>query len=197
MRPCLKRISGTTPSLTGFCHNWISSHFFVTTRPHSASSVTTTMSAKWRAALIDLSGTVHIEDQILPGAKEGIELLRKNGVPLKFVTNTTKESCLSLIQRLRRLGLDISDDEILTSLTAAKMKVEEQRLRPLFFLEDSALEEFDEVPTSEFDSVVVGLAPHRFNHESLSEAMNVLLDGGKLIAIHKARFVCSGFLIRI
>jgi len=149
---------------------------------------TTTMPTTLRAALIDLSGTVHIEDQILPGAREGIELLRKNGVPIKFVTNTTKESRYSLLRRLRGLGLEISDDEILTSLTAAKIRVEQEKLRPLFFLESSALEEFDEVSTSGFDSVVVGLAPHRFNHEALSEAMNVLLDGGKLIAIHKGRY---------
>ena len=145
------------------------------------------MKTRIRAALIDLSGTLHIEDKLLPGALEGVKLLRENDIRVRFVTNTTKESRHSLLQRLHHLGFDIADDEIMTSLTAAKLKVETEKLRPLLFLERSALEEFDEVPTDDFDSVVVGLAPDCFNHESMSKAMNVLLDGGRLIAIHKAR----------
>ena len=155
--------------------------FFHSSYPISA------MGTKLRAALIDLSGTLHIEDQILPGALEGVDLLRKNNILLKFVTNTTKESRHSLLKRLRHLGFEISDDEILTSLTAAKLKVESENLRPLLFLEESAKEEFDDIPTRDFDSVVIGLAPNCLNHESMSMAMNVLLDGGRLIAIHKAR----------
>ena len=144
---------------------------------------------KIRAALIDLSGTLHIEDQLLPGALEGVERLRETGILLRFVTNTTKESRYSLMNRLVKLGFKIEEREMLTSLTAAKIKVEKDKLRPLFFLEDSALEEFSTVPIDNYDSVVVGLSPKCFDHESMSKAMNVLIDGGRLIAIHKARQV--------
>ena len=46
-----------------------------------------------RALLIDLSGTIHVENEVIPGAVEAVTKLRDAKVPLKFVTNTTKVSC--------------------------------------------------------------------------------------------------------
>ena len=40
--------------------------------------------------LIDLSGTIHIEDKVIQGSIEVVNLLRRNGIPFLFVTNTTK-----------------------------------------------------------------------------------------------------------
>lgn len=42
--------------------------------------------------LIDLSGTIHIEDQAIKGSIEAVNLLRRQKVPFLFVTNTTKVS---------------------------------------------------------------------------------------------------------
>lgn len=38
------------------------------------------------------------------------------------------------------------------------------------------------------NAVVIGLAPSKFNFTSLNEAFRLLLDGAKLIAIHKGRY---------
>jgi ribonucleotide monophosphatase NagD (HAD superfamily) len=40
--------------------------------------------------LIDLSGTIHIEDKAIPGAIEAVKTLRRKNIPFLFVTNTTK-----------------------------------------------------------------------------------------------------------
>lgn len=40
--------------------------------------------------LIDLSGTIHIEDKVIPGAVDAIKHLRAQNIPFLFVTNTTK-----------------------------------------------------------------------------------------------------------
>lgn len=42
-----------------------------------------------RAVLIDLSGTVHIGDDVIPGAVEAIERLRRAGHRVRFLTNTS------------------------------------------------------------------------------------------------------------
>jgi ribonucleotide monophosphatase NagD (HAD superfamily) len=43
------------------------------------------------ALLIDLSGTLHIEDSATDGAIEALKRLQeRNNVAIKFVTNTTK-----------------------------------------------------------------------------------------------------------
>ena len=44
------------------------------------------------ALMIDLSGTIHIENQAVEGAVEAVDRLKARGIPHLFVTNTTKES---------------------------------------------------------------------------------------------------------
>ena len=43
-----------------------------------------------RALLVDLSGTVHIEDEAIEGAVNAVKKVKDAGIPIKFVTNTTK-----------------------------------------------------------------------------------------------------------
>ncbi|XP_022083563.1 haloacid dehalogenase-like hydrolase domain-containing protein 2 [Acanthaster planci] len=141
-----------------------------------------------RAVLIDLSGTLHIEDNIIPGAVEALERLRAAPVKLKFVTNTTKESTSTLHQRLQRLGFDIGVHDIFSSLTAARNVVTEGGLRPMLLLQEDARKDFEGIPTDSPNSVVVGLSPDSFNYATLNLAFRLLLDDAKLIAIHKARY---------
>lgn len=53
-------------------------------------------SMKRCAALIDLNGTLHVEDMAIPRAAEALERLRKIR-PVKFVTNTTKVNFTNLV----------------------------------------------------------------------------------------------------
>ncbi|TWW66574.1 haloacid dehalogenase-like hydrolase domain-containing protein 2 isoform X2 [Takifugu flavidus] len=141
-----------------------------------------------KAVLIDLSGTLHVEDTAVPGAQEALRRLRQASVAVKFVTNTTKECKRDLVERLRRLDFDVQEREIFSSLSAARSLLEQQQQRPLLLLEESALEDFSGVDTSEPNAVVVGLAPDRFNYQTLNEAFRLILDGAPLIAIHKGRY---------
>ncbi|XP_036385666.1 haloacid dehalogenase-like hydrolase domain-containing protein 2 [Megalops cyprinoides] len=141
-----------------------------------------------KAVLIDLSGTLHIEDTSVPGAQEALNRLRQAPVAVKFVTNTTKECKRMLLERLQRLGFSIQEQEIFTSLTAARNLVEQNSVRPLLLLEDSALEDFSGIATSEPNAVVIGLAPDHFNYKVLNNAFRLILDGAPLIAVHKARY---------
>ncbi|XP_006627316.1 haloacid dehalogenase-like hydrolase domain-containing protein 2 [Lepisosteus oculatus] len=141
-----------------------------------------------KAVLIDLSGTLHIEDSAVPGAQEALTRLRRAPVNVKFVTNTTKECKRILFERLKRLEFDIEETEIFTSLTAARSLVEQQNVRPLLLVENSALEDFSGIETSDPNAVVIGLAPDHFNYQTMNKAFRLILDGAPLIAIHKARY---------
>ena len=48
------------------------------------------MAFRPRAFLIDLSGTVHVENFALPGAIEAVNKIKTQKIPCLFVTNTTK-----------------------------------------------------------------------------------------------------------
>uniref|UniRef100_A0AAQ6A7C9 Haloacid dehalogenase-like hydrolase domain-containing protein 2 n=1 Tax=Amphiprion ocellaris TaxID=80972 RepID=A0AAQ6A7C9_AMPOC len=141
-----------------------------------------------KAVLIDLSGTLHVEDMAVPGAQEALNRLRQASVAVKFVTNTTKESKRNLLERLQHLNFDLQENEIFTSLSAARSLLEQKQHRPLLLVEDSALEDFTGIDTSEPNAVVIGLAPDHFNYQTLNKAFRMIVDGAPLIAIHKARY---------
>lgn len=141
-----------------------------------------------RAVLVDLSGTIHIDDKVVSGAVDAVQRLKDSHLKVKFVTNTTKESKRLLLERLRKLGFNINNNEIFTSLTAARKIIDTRRLSPLMLLDDRALEEFCGVPQDQFDSVLIGLAPDKFNYNKMNEAFRLVLNGAPLIAIHKARY---------
>ncbi|XP_044132250.1 haloacid dehalogenase-like hydrolase domain-containing protein 2 [Bufo gargarizans] len=141
-----------------------------------------------KAVLVDLSGTLHIEDTAIPGAQEALKRLRKAPVTIRFVTNTTKECKQTLLERLRRLQFDISEDEIFTSLTAARNLLEQKNVRPMLMVDDGALPDFEGIATDSPNAVLIGLAPEHFNYQSMNQAFRLALDGAPLIAIHKARY---------
>lgn len=58
------------------------------------------------------------------------------------MTNTTKESKQDLLERLRKLEFDISENEIFTSLTAARSLLEQKQVRPMLLVDDRALPDF-------------------------------------------------------
>ncbi|CAK8692123.1 haloacid dehalogenase-like hydrolase domain-containing protein 2 [Clavelina lepadiformis] len=141
-----------------------------------------------KAVLVDLSGTLHIEDQVIPGCHEALSKLRKSGLKVKFVTNTTKEDLHSLHQRLIRLGFEIEENEIYTSLTAARQLLESEGSRPYLMLTESAKKDFVGIDTNVPNAVVVGLSSQHFRYEAMNYALRLLLDGASLIAINKARY---------
>ena len=82
-----------------------------------------------RALLIDLSGTLHIGSQATPRAAEALRRLRESGLPLRFLSNTTKQSRASLLETLHKLNLDVREDELQTSLSSVRDLCVERKLR--------------------------------------------------------------------
>lgn len=66
----------------------------------------------FRAALVDLSGTLHVGSTPLPGAVLALQRLREAGVAVRFVTNTTKQTVSELLETLQGLGFVIPAHEV-------------------------------------------------------------------------------------
>ncbi|XP_012285089.1 haloacid dehalogenase-like hydrolase domain-containing protein 2 [Orussus abietinus] len=147
------------------------------------------MASKIKTVLIDLSGTLHIDNTVIPGAVEALNRLRRADLHIKFVTNTTKESKTSLHGRLINLGFEIKKEEIFSSLSAAREAIISRKLNPHLLIDPAAMEDFEDlIMTEPFDAVVVGLAPDKFNYEELNKAFRLLLNGASLIAVHEGRY---------
>ncbi|XP_063702634.1 haloacid dehalogenase-like hydrolase domain-containing protein 2 [Culicoides brevitarsis] len=157
-----------------------------------------TLSGKIEGALIDLSGTVHVEDKIVGNSVTAIEKLRAANIKIRFVTNTTKESVSTLYNRLVKLGVKLEKDEIWSSLTAASKYIKDKNLNPFYIASEDALSQLPPVDESKpLNAVVVGLAPDKFCFEYFNKALDVLRKGGVLIAIHAGRFykTSSGYAV--
>ncbi|XP_017954408.1 haloacid dehalogenase-like hydrolase domain-containing protein 2 [Drosophila navojoa] len=144
-----------------------------------------------RAALIDLSGTLHVEDEPTPNAAMALHRLRSSNITVKFVTNTTKDSKKTLYELLIKMGFQLDIEEIYSSLSAAAAYVETEKLNPFYLLTDDARKDFPEEDLSRpYDSVVVGLAPAAFDYAHLNKAFSVLMEqkSHKLVAVHQGKY---------
>jgi NagD protein len=65
--------------------------------------------------IFDLDGTVYLGDHALPGAVEGIAALRQLGKRILFVSNKPLEPRDSYANKLTRLGIPTSPDDVITS----------------------------------------------------------------------------------
>ena len=141
-----------------------------------------------RGLLIDIDGVLRVGDQPIPGAGEAIEALRRRDVPFRFLTNVTRKSRAEEAERLRRMGILVSPEEIYTAsaVTAAYLR----RLgapRCWLLLEGSGVQEFAGIPLSD-DSpqyVVLGDLGDDFPVMLLHRAFRALLNGARLIAIQR------------
>lgn len=150
---------------------------------------------------MDLSGTVHVGNRVVPGAADAIQRLRDSGRRIRFLTNTSTKSSKALLAQLESLGISIPPEELVTSILATQRYLIRHQLRPFCLVEDTSdLQGVDLEPPH--NCVVVALAPSKFNYEILNQAFRVLQDaksannngGGDnsispLIAIHKGPYI--------
>jgi 4-nitrophenyl phosphatase len=71
--------------------------------------------AQCRAFLLDLDGTLYLDERLLPGARELIALFDRRGLPYLFVTNNSSKRAEDYRLRLARLGIEVGAERILTS----------------------------------------------------------------------------------
>ncbi|KIJ93213.1 hypothetical protein K443DRAFT_684661 [Laccaria amethystina LaAM-08-1] len=174
-----------------------------------------------RALLVDVSGNLHVGSNPTPHAVQAFDRLRSSNVPFRLCSNTSKESTATLISRLKLMGFEIAPDEegkrkeVWTSIGAVKQFIKNMGLhRPYLLLSDSAREEvlsgsdITDHTESEYDSVVIGLAPSAFDYSHLNAAFRILVGDTQgatspsslksgfdlpLIATHKAKYIQTQF----
>lgn len=140
-----------------------------------------------RAVLIDLAGVLHTGDQALPGAIPALARLRAAGLPLRFLTNTTRTPSDVLVQRLRAMGFDLRAGELQTAALAARTLVRQRGLQPLWLVHPDIAAEMGPSAT-EPDVVVLGDMGRHFTFDGLNQAFRLLLQGLPLLAMARNRY---------
>lgn len=140
-----------------------------------------------KGVLLDLGGVVYVGEDPLPGAKEALERLKESGLPLRFLTNTTRKPRRALLEMLARMGLPVEKEELFMPAIAARALLEEQRLAPHLLVHPGLEEDFEGLEGGERAALVVGDAAEGFTYQAMNEAFRVLENGAAFYALAKNR----------
>ena len=133
--------------------------------------------------LLDLGGVVYVGDRPLPGALEAVGRLRASGLPLRFLTNTTRRSARQLRADLARIGLRIAPEELLTPAQIARAQLAAEGLSPHLLVHPDLVEDFAGLPAGGSEAVVVGDAAEGFTYASINAAFRRLEAGAAFLAL--------------
>ena len=141
--------------------------------------------------LFDLDGTLFLGDEPYAGALDTVARLRAAGLRLGFLSNTTRMSRASAVERLVRMSFDVKPEEVMTpNLAAAELLQKEGRKKVMLLLTEDTKKDFEgfteEMETPEV--VVVGDLGDGFLPSVLDRAFLALLRGADLLALQKNRY---------
>lgn len=147
--------------------------------------------------LIDVDGVLHVGWRVVPGAVEALAAVAGAGIPYRLLTNTTTVSRASLGERLRGLGFAVADEALLTAPMATAAYLRRRHPRACCYLlatgdvaDDLRAAGVELVPDegdATAEVVVIGGAEERLTYERLNRAFRLLVDGARLVAMHRNR----------
>jgi HAD superfamily hydrolase (TIGR01458 family) len=145
-----------------------------------------------RGVLIDLDGVLYLGGSAIPGACQAIDFLKKNGVPFRCISNTTRKCRKTICLQLSAMGFAIAQENIFTPPLAAIAYMKTHKKTRFHLLTTGDVDEdFREAGTQgskNVDYVIVGDAGDAMTYGSMNTAFRLLTDGAELIALEKDRY---------
>ncbi len=137
----------------------------------------------------DLDGVVYRGTAALPGAVDAIARLQAEGITILFCTNNSRATIAQYADKLAGLGIDVSEELILTSAVVLSKVLRERSPRPesAFVIGGDGVREGVEAAglmlsdDDDVDVVAVGWDP-LFTYDHLKRAAFALHEGATLIA---------------
>ena len=149
-----------------------------------------------KVILFDLDGTIYLSGVLYPGVVPLVEKLNRSGLDYGFLTNNSTIGPGSYLRKLKGLGLDIRQRNVLTSAEATCLMLEDLGIGPEIYILGTAkfrryLEGKGYVHTFEGAKALLVGFDTELNYRKLTEATRLVLDGVPLLASHPDP-VCPG-----
>lgn len=156
------------------------------------------MKANERTWLIDLDGTMYKGNQNIEGAREFIAYLQQAQAEYLFVTNNATRTRLQNAEHMLKLGFtNIHEDDFFTSAMAAAGYIARHfDQRRAAYLGEAGMEEAllannFQICEQAADFLFVGLQKQA-DYLDYSHALNILLNGAKLVGTNSDRRLPNG-----
>src|SRR5688500_17398117 len=91
--------------------------------------------------IFDLDGTLYRGDHALPGAVETLSELRRSDSTIRFLTNNSSQTPAFQAEKLTRMGIEASPEEVLTSGTGAADYLAQENLTRAYVVGEPGLVE--------------------------------------------------------
>ena len=149
--------------------------------------------------LFDLDGVFYKgkESRVLIGGADAVRALRKRGKNLCILTNNSTDTSSTVYFRLRKFGIEVRREEVLTSALLTAEYLRDRYGRISYFLVgekglDAEMRRAGHRRTigDRADFVVVGL-DRALTYDKLDQAARVVRGGAKIAATHAARLYMS------
>jgi HAD superfamily hydrolase (TIGR01458 family) len=140
---------------------------------------------RYQALLIDIDGTIYFKGQLIDGAIDFLKELKENDVAIRYLTNTTSIAPSKIVERLNNYGLDVSEQECFTPITAAQVYFGKHRNLSYYVAASPDLKrEFDQSRWNEADPdcVVLGELREVCSYEELNKIFAFVSHGSRLLA---------------
>ena len=144
------------------------------------------MTKKFYGVMFDIDGVLEFQGEAYPGAVELLDFLRKKGVKIRILSNSTLKSRKVCTARLNRHGFRVSEEEVITASWATARYLRTLKPKSCWvMLKGRGVEEFkefemdDEAP----EYIVLGDYREEFKFENMNKALKLLLQGTKLIVM--------------
>ena len=141
--------------------------------------------------LFDLNGVFFEDNRLISGANETIRWLREKKLPFTFISNNTTLSRHLYVEKLNKLGLDVSEHEVLSAnyagvVVAQKLGIQNCRL----VMEEQAQKDyaFLRQANKKVDAIIVGDIGDKWSVDLMNSLMLDILDGAEIVALHKGRY---------
>jgi len=141
-----------------------------------------------RGLCIDISGVLHEDGETVTGARDAIARVREAGVPIRFLTNTSRKPSSAVLDKLRNLGFEASEAEVLTAPVAVARHLKARNLKPWLLVDPDIEGEFEPASLTAADAVVVCDAGELFDYQRLDQAFGLLMEGAPLLAVGMNRY---------
>jgi len=141
---------------------------------------------KYSGVIFDIDGVLTYQDQVFPAAPQVVDLLRRQGLVLRFLTNSTLKSRRSAAAQLRGFGFQIEEAEVLTASYVTAQYLRQIQPRSVWVMvERQGVEEFVDFnqDLEQPEYVVIGDNRSCFDFAHLGKALRLLRKGAKLIGM--------------
>ena len=144
------------------------------------------MSELYQGIIFDVDGVLEFKGQAYPGAVDLLNGLRRKGVPIRILSNSTLKSRKSCTEKLNKRGFEVFEEEVVTASYATAQYLKTLNPRSCWvLLKREGLDEFRDFQHDMENPEYVVLGDYRedFNFVNLNKALKLISHGSKLVVM--------------